>query len=550
MNWWEYLILVNVYLVLFFGFYALLLKKETFFQLNRLYLVSAALLSFLVPLIQSNWIKNLFITQTVHATIYGSPVIAYQFKPVADTPVTIGELLAVTYLVGVGLLLIRFALQLISLKRIISRPDANAPYTFFKKVKVDSTLSENEIIAAHEQVHANQLHSADVMIIEAVMIVNWFNPVVYFYRFAIKHIHEFIADSYTLRNGTDKTDYAMLLLSQTFNAPQHQLVSNFFNRGLLKQRIIMLQKNRSARIKLVKYGLSAPLFALMLILSAATVNTSKAVTRVNILAGKVLAMPANKITAIRLVSTPDSGKTDTVFLSKKIALPIAGIDPAIKSRITSMRVYAVQKSAEQATDTIPNQIFTAVEKEPTFPGDFGAFLGRNIRYPAVDKDNNIQGKVFIQFIVEADGSLDDFKVLRAPSETLGDEAVRVLSTSPKWRPGIQNGRTVRVMYTVPISFSLSPPDDRKTKTLPGAEIVGYDKADTTKQGLRIQSWDSAKNPAAEALIIIDGKEKTYEDLKAMDVNTINSISVLKDKSAQKLYGDKGKNGVIIVSTKK
>jgi len=106
------------------------------------------------------------------------------------------------------------------------------------------------------------------------------------------------------------------------------------------------------------------------------------------------------------------------------------------------------------------------------------------------------------------------------------------------------------MYTVPISFALSPPDDRKTKMLQPVEVVGYGKADTTKQVFKIQSWDSAKNPAAEALIIIDGKEKTYEDLKAIDANTIQSISVLKDKSAQKLYGDKGKNGVIIVSTKK
>ena len=546
MNWWEYLILVNVYLVLFFGFYALLLKKETFFQLNRLYLVSAALLSFLMPLIQSNWIKGLFITQTVHATIYSSPVIAYQFKSVADTPVTIGQLLAVTYLIGVGLLLVRFGWQLISLRRIISNSDTTAPYTFFKKVKVDSTLSENEIIAAHEQVHANQLHSADVMIIEVVMIINWFNPVVYFYRFAIKHIHEFIADSYTLRNGTDKADYAMLLLRQTFNAPQHQLVSNFFNRGLLKQRIIMLQKNRSARIKLVKYGLSAPLFALMLILSAATVNTSNAVTKVNTLAGKVLAMPATKITTIRLMPPPD-----TINQTKKIAAADIKIDSAIKNHITLARTNARLQLAGKTNDTVPgNQIFTAVEKEPQFPGNFGAFLARNIRYPRVDKDNNVQGKVFIQFIVETDGSLDDFKVLRAPSETLGDESVRVLSASPKWEPGIQNGRPVRVMYTVPISFTLDPPDNKKSKTLQEVDVVGYDKADTSKvyktRALTLYNI----TPAAEALIIIDGKEKTYEDLKLMNVNTIQSITVLKDESAKKIYGDKGKNGVIIVSTKK
>lgn len=549
MNWWEYLILVNVYLVLFFGFYTLLLKRETFFQLNRLYLVSAAVLSFLMPLIQSNWIKNLFITQTVHATIYGSPVIAYQFKPVADTPITIGELLAVAYLVGVGLLLVRFAWQLISLKKIISRPDANAPYTFFKKVKIDSALSENEIIAAHEQVHANQLHSADVMIIEVVMIVNWFNPVVYFYRLAIKHIHEFIADSYTLNNGTNKADYAMLLLNQTFNAPQHRLVSNFFNRSLLKQRIMMLQKSRSARIKLVKYGLSAPLFALMLILSAATVNTSNAVTKVNILAGKVLAMPANKITAIRLMPPP--GTADQL---KKIDGTNKRIDSTISLQIGVARISARQLAARKENDTVPEsdrrQVFTAVEKEPQFPGNFGAFLGRNIRYPAVDREHNVQGKVFIQFIVEKDGSLDEFKVLRAPSQTLGDEAVRVLSTSPQWVPGYQNGKAVRVMFTVPISFTLSVDDNSKAKMLNNVEVTSYVKADSNKIPLKEYTTRSIIGTGSEALIIIDGKEKTYEDMKQMDVNTIKSISVLKAENATKLYGDKGKNGVIIISTKK
>ncbi len=557
MNWWEYLILVNVYLVLFFAFYALLLKKETFFQLNRIYLVSGALLSFLMPLIQSGWIRSLFITQTVHAEIYNSPVIAYQFRPVASTPVTIGELLAVTYLAGLGLLIIRFAWQLISLSRVINRPDANAPYTFFKKVKVDSALSENEIIAAHEQVHASQLHSADVMIIEAVMIVNWFNPIVYFYRFAIKHIHEFIADSYTLRNGTDKADYAMLLLSQTFNAPQHQLVSNFFNRSLLKQRILMLQKNRSARIKLVKYGLSAPLFALMLILSAATVNSSNAVTKVDIIATRVLCMPANKITAIRLMPPPDTTKSDiTIDPPKKVAAVNKGVDSAIKTQIVAARL--VEKNNPQADitiDTVPEQdrnlVFSAVEKEPHFPGNFGAFLARNIHYPAVDKDNNVQGRVFIQFVVEKDGSLSSYKVLRSPSQTLGDEAVRVLNLSPKWIPGYQNGKTVRVMFTVPISFTLAPDDDKKgPQMLNSVEVVGYGKPDSSKNLASGKVLYLTSSSAKEALIVVDGKQKTYEDFKAMDVNNIQSINVYKSEAAQKLYGDKGKNGAIIITTKK
>jgi beta-lactamase regulating signal transducer with metallopeptidase domain len=90
------------------------------------------------------------------------------------------------------------------------------------------------------------------------MIINWFNPVVYLYRFAIKHIHEYIADRQAIKAGNDKAEYALLLLSQTFNAPAHQLVNPFYNHSLLKQRIMMLQKNKSQRIKLLKYGCRHP----------------------------------------------------------------------------------------------------------------------------------------------------------------------------------------------------------------------------------------------------------------------------------------------------
>lgn len=539
MNWWEYLILVNVYLVLFFGFYALLLKRETFFQLNRLYLVSAALLSFLMPLIQSSWIKGLFITQTVHATIYSSPVIAYQFKPVADTPITIGELLGIIYLVGVGLLLLRFGWQLISLSRIMKSADA-APYTFFKKVKVDNSLTESDIIATHEQVHATQLHSADVMIIEAVMIVNWFNPVVYFYRFAIKHIHEFIADSYTLRSGTNKADYAMLLLNQSFNAPQHQLVSNFFNRTLLKQRIIMLQKNRSARIKLIKYGFSAPLFILMLIISAATVNTSKAVAKVNFIARDVMDLPADKITTVKLMPPPDEGAT------------AAALSPQAKANALKAEKLDTSKITQVVfnnDDTTHNEVFTAVEVEPTFPGNFGAFLGKNIHYPKADKDNNVQGKVFLQFVVEKDGSLSDIKVLRSPSKTLAEESIRVLSLSPKWHPGLQNGKPVRVMYTVPISYTLSQDDDKtkKASSLEPVTVTGHPLADTTKV---TAGKFFEQHAIADALIYVDDKETSFKDMQLIDPKTIESVTVLKDASATTIYGEKGKNGVILIKLKK
>jgi protein TonB len=116
---------------------------------------------------------------------------------------------------------------------------------------------------------------------------------------------------------------------------------------------------------------------------------------------------------------------------------------------------------KQVTEEDPNKIFTAVEQEPTPAGGMPAFykyLQNNMRYPAVAKENNVQGKVFMQFVVEKDGSLTDVKVIRGIGSGCDQEAIRVLQNAPKWRPGIQNGRPVRVQYNVPISFTLQQED--------------------------------------------------------------------------------------------
>jgi periplasmic protein TonB len=116
--------------------------------------------------------------------------------------------------------------------------------------------------------------------------------------------------------------------------------------------------------------------------------------------------------------------------------------------------------AKQVTED-DNKIFNAVETEPAYPGGMAKFyeyLGKNIHYPAVAKENNVQGKVFVTFVVEKDGSLTDIKVLRGIGSGCDEEAVRVLKASRKWTPGIQNGRQVRVQYNVPISFTLQSED--------------------------------------------------------------------------------------------
>lgn len=561
MTWWQYLILANLYLGLFYGFYALLLRKETFFQLNRIYLVASATLSFLLPLIQANWVQNLFITQQVKTVIYNAPVIALQYTGTENDIVSIGHIIAYAYLAGLLAFAIRFTWQLASLQRLIGKHTAGA-YSFFNKIRVSGELSEHDVVSAHEHVHARQWHSADVMLIELISIINWFNPVVYLYRKAVKHIHEFIADRQVIDAGADKAGYAMLLLNQTFNAPVHNLVNPFFNHSLLKQRIMMLQKSRSQRVKLLKYGLSVPLFVLMLILSSATINDNKTVKAINKTAEKVLGKSVAEVVPTEYITIDEPVKQQPKQTVKQIEI----IEP--------QTLTAQAKPMELTLDTVPkggNEVFTAVEQQPEFPGGIKAFakyLQTNIKYPAEDVKNKASGKVFVQFIVERDGSLNNIQVLRGISETMNAEAVRVLKRSPKWSPGKQNGNTVRVQYTVPIAFNLPLADnavkesEKQGTLIPGngddddkpqftgqkvkgkldeVVVIGYGKKDTSKfrQGLMLRGKADLKG----VTYYLNGKEMTEKDIKELDPNTIKSINVTKD--ASKKEGEKGYSKIMV-----
>jgi TonB family protein len=468
MSWWHYLLLVNFYLVLFFVFYALLLSKETFFHLNRAYLVAASLLSFFIPLIQSNWVKGLFITQQVQSTIYSQQVILYRFKPV-EHALTLGNILTILYVTVSLFLFARLLWQLITLKRAIEKPQPSAAYSFFKKVSLGSNLPNQGVIAKHEQVHASQWHSVDVLIIEMVMIINWFNPVVYLYRFSIKYIHEFIADRQVLQSGTDKADYALLLLSQTFDTPTNGLVSNFYSSSLLRQRILMLQKDRSKRIALVKYGLSAPLFMLMLIFSSATINDSKAVKVINNKAAKIAMLPAASTQLLKDINSNITDKVgDDVQYFESDTL-VSDEEEVILKREESPDLFAISKSIDDInTNSIKGQdVFVPTEKHPEFPGGIEKFyeiVKHHIKYPEQMRESKIEGKAFVEFVVEKDGSVTNFKTIRDPGYGSQEEAQRVMALLPKWNPGYQNGRPVSVRYQMPITFKLEAEPATKDTT--------------------------------------------------------------------------------------
>ncbi|MBS7566618.1 M56 family metallopeptidase [Mucilaginibacter sp. Bleaf8] len=463
MTWWHYLLLVNLYLILFFGFYALLLRRETFFQLNRIYLVGTAVLSFILPLVQVQWVKQWFITEQVRQTIYQvNPQIVFLIKAQQQSNITLGQIIAGIYFAGAIVFGIKLLWQLIAVKRLLRQKPEAAAWSFFKKIKVDENMQQQGAIMAHEQVHARQWHSADILLVEAIVIINWFNPVVYLCRKAIKHIHEYIADSNAINEGYSKSEYAMLLLSQTFNVPTHNLTNTFFNNSMLKQRIWMLQKSKSRRVALVKYGFSAPLFILMLALSSATISNSSVVKAIQHKAERVLDAPAGTdIKSANVKQQPNE-------LNRNRQLSFAG------KLSESEAEFPREPALAEATDNNikqTNEVFTSVEQVPEFEGGmekFYRYIAQHIRYPKLAYESNVQGRAIITFVVEKDGSLSNIHSLRDPGAGLGDEAIRVMAQSPRWMPGRQNGKTVRVQYTVPILFTLQDEDKTPTDTLAAA----------------------------------------------------------------------------------
>lgn len=555
MSWWQYLLLVNLYLVLSYGFYYLLLRRETFFHLNRLYLVSTAIFSFFIPVIHCDWVKNLFITQKVQHTlyIYAKPMLVYRFRNIEEHHLTIGQVLVIIYGIGAAILITRFILQLISLKKIIDQPEESAgAFSFFRNIKLGGNLDNLEIITAHEQAHANQWHTVDVLLIEAVAIINWFNPIVYLYRLEIKHIHEYIADRHALENGIDKAEYAMLLLSQTLKTP-HQLVTPFFNHSLLKQRIIMLQKNRSKYTALLKYGLSAPLFVLMMIMASVTIGKTNMIKTIKNKAEHLFEKTAISFTPAAAVKK---------YVNHAAVYHVNNEKPVVKDSAYTLNDLETAPPVQPTNITKHNDepVFITVEEEPQFKGGISAFyrfLGQNIHYPESMLDKNIQGKELISVTVETDGSLSDIKVVKDLGCGAAKEVIRVLKLSPKWEPGYQNGNKVRVRYTIPISFNISKgpaPDTtseaitEKTKVIIPDKVTYIVPKDTIQNtGTVLIGLDTNMDP----LYVVDGK--AVSDLNSLNPNNIASIRVLKQQPAKEvyagIYGKKALNGVVVIKTK-
>jgi len=531
MNWMHYLVEANLYMAAFYALYLLFLRSETHYQLNRAYLLGTSLLAFIIPFVQLGVLKPAAQTsaQISVGNLSGYAVALDPGTVAVAAKWTMEDYILLAYcLVAIVLLIslcIRVYLLMALLKKgsVTKKPDFNiielhqgsVAFSFFNNLFIDDRLASSQTILHHEQVHIRQKHSWDIIYLEFLKIINWFNPIVYLIIASIKEVHEFIADEETAGLENSNDNYTDFLISNAYGITQNSLTNSFFNKNLLKRRITMLYQKKSGKAARLKYLLALPLICGLLCLSTLAFTT-KTYGFVDLAPRRMLApnvmnatLPAPVMVKHHKTAIASYGKNPILIIDYKTYTGVipAGfdfnkaeqadygkllkIDPLSITTISMMDPKAAMtlygkkavngiiiittKKPEQPnltpapsvvlpqnqnTDVIDtnNKVFTAVQIQPEFPGGVPAlskFVQTNVRYPSEDHNNKVQGKAYIQFIVEQDGSVDNLKVLRAPSEAMGKEAMRVMASSPKWKPGTQNGKPVRVEFTMPINFALN-----------------------------------------------------------------------------------------------
>ena len=415
-------------LTIFTLVYLLFLRRETFFVLNRIYLLATVFFSILLPFVHfqvtsampSVMLSEVTVTamryqnllQTV--TVYGTKLTS----AVEQTIQSIG-LIRLVYLTGTAIFMVLFFYRLFQITNLIRNNEIEVkegirivkidrdttPFSFFNYVFInrnDVNSQGMKEMLAHEMEHVRQRHSFDVIILEILTIFQWFNPFIWLLKRSIRENHEFLADHGVLKPGVSSAAYRLLLLGSSFE--QQPVIANNFNYSLIKIRIKMMTKIKSSKIAAFKLSMGILVTAALLMIFA-------------------------------------FDKDDSLLQDKK----------------TTNKKAETTVNAQQKEKTADEQIFVQVEQMPEYPGGEAAlrqFLASNVKYPDDAVKSGTQGKVFVKFVVNKDGKVVNPKIARSVSPSIDKEALRVVSIMPNWTPGKQRGKNVAVEYTVPIFFKL------------------------------------------------------------------------------------------------
>ena len=390
-------------------------KKETFFKANRFYLLGSILLSLIIPLIKIP-IKGNIQKQTFFQL---KEIVVSNAGFIENKSEITSSFIPFYILYGIGILvfLMLFLIKLFKIYQIKKNTlievidevevhrikNSKQAFSFFNYIFIGNDNSNIETIVKHEKVHKNQLHSLDLVFLEMLKIIFWFNPLVYFYQKRIVETHEFEADSNSI--SENKSSYYETLICQIFEVNSISLTNNFYNQSLIKKRLVMLQKSKSKKAGMIKYLVVVPMTVLSLMLFSTTAiaqeKNSKAVKETN-------------------------------------EIPFAVID-----EIPQFEGCSINKGKEA---------------KECFMNAMNEHIRTNFQYPKVALDKNNEGRVVVVFIIDANGNVSIDKVLGTENvKLLEEEAIRIIKLLPKFKPGMYKGKAVKVSYAQPIMFRIAPP---------------------------------------------------------------------------------------------
>lgn len=518
-----YFLKINVAIVIFYAFYRLFFYKDTFFPWRRASLLGFFIISLLYPLLNiQEWIKE---QEPIVAMVDLYAQFMLPEAEISEAPAVqaftwksfISSSLMYLYWGVLTLLIARFLVQLFAIIRLaINSPTsfikgtkvhllkkAQGPFSFFGWIFIHPDMHKEELdeILIHEQTHARQWHSIDVVVSELFCIVCWFNPFVWLMKREVRSNLEFMADNKVLEQGHDCRTYQYHLLGLAHHK-QVATLSNSFNVLPLKNRIKMMNKKRTKQIGRTKYLMFLPLAALLLVVSnieSVARTASHFIQGVeqdkNILYKGVVVDENNKPLVGAIITIDDfdnpiaisNEKGEFSFMEKESVVFIVYYKTEADSQMQFFKSNSEDKLREsmvlklksvQAAGKVVdgNTVFEVVEQMPDFPGGQGAlmeFLSKNIKYPENAAKNKTQGRVIIQFVVGKDGTVTDPVVVRSVDPYLDKEALRVIGTMPKWTPGKQKGKEVAVKYTIPVAFKLTEPAAEPIDKIDEMTVIGY-----------------------------------------------------------------------------
>jgi TonB family protein len=494
----NYLIEANLALLFFYVLYWLLLSNENQFTFKRAYLLGSLVASLLFPLITiPSGGTQLIPSLSQSAASYLLPEItiyAHATHVKADVQTSTWQWITYLYTTGLILFSVLFVIRVASLillfmsskkyhwkNFLVAESDKNhGSFSFFHFIFLGKTSELNEqekqAVLIHEEVHAQKIHSLDIVLVNMLGVVFWFNPILHAYRNSLVQVHEFEADARSVE-GRDVNAYCSLLARVALQSNGYPIANHFTNSLTLK-RIRMM---KTVRTKIKHWKIATASFAMLLIFFVVACQDQVDQDMRDVAKSSSLAMdlPAEVRTALdRLQAANPESKFEVIELNDEGKEYLNKKYPSENSKITfttGSAVSVIKESGSQRQFIIigedeklkrisrlsknENDVFTVVDEtaKPLMGMEtFYRNISYSIIYPAEARKNKQEGKVFVEFIIETNGDISNVKIAKGVNEYLDAEAIRVfLQTQTKWTPAVNDGQVVKQKLVLPIVFILS-----------------------------------------------------------------------------------------------